>query len=69
VGTHLQQQQKGLRIKSVLENKLTLVLLQCTFISPQADMTFKKTRKKALKKRKYAVLTVYHRKNGVFTNF
>ena len=35
----------------------------------QADMTFKKTRKNALKKRKYAVLTVYHRKNAVFTNF
>ena len=35
----------------------------------QADMTFKKTRQNALKKRKYAVLTVYHRKNAVFTNF
>ncbi len=35
----------------------------------QADKTFKKTRKNALKKRKYAALTVYHRKNAVFTNF
>ncbi len=34
----------------------------------QTDMTFKKTRKNALKKRKYGVFTVDHRKNAVFTN-
>lgn len=39
------------------------------FLSAHTDKTFKKTRKNALKERKYAVLTVDIRKNGVFTNY